>query len=425
MGFVGREIFFQLAPYLNAKLIQHGRLMLAVDQGEMKRYRLIKQIAEENGIEGVEILDRDGIVEKVPLVGPQFIGGLFDPSEACIFPVEWVTAFGDNARDNGVDILTETTVTGIERANGRYHIQTNRGTISAEYVVNAAGLFTDKISAMIGRDDFEVTLVKCQMLVLENRDYIRMMVAKMPKPGNPGNLLPTTEGNVLVSHTMETCTDRNDLNTTAEGLKTLYEMAKYFIPAISPERDMISSFVGFLTFNTKDPDDHVYEVPVPGFINVIVGAPGLGPAPATAQEVVKMLAGEGLELVEKANFNPYRYKEPRFIELDTEERNEKIRQNPRYGHIICRCEKVSGQEVVNAVQNGARTLDDMKFRTRTGMGRCQGGFCTSRVLQVMAAEMDVSPLELRKKGGESFILKSEVKGLHEPEKEKKRSVATC
>jgi glycerol-3-phosphate dehydrogenase len=425
LGFAGREMFFELAPHLHTKVIQHGRLMLAGNKQELQRYRLIKQIAEEKGIGGLEILDRDGIEEKVPLVAPRFIGGLFDPSEACVFPLEWVIAFADNARDNGVDILTETMVTGIDRSNDGYRIQTNQGIVETEYVVNAAGLFTDKISSMIGHNYFTVCFNKCQELVLENRDYIRMMVARMPKPGNPGNLLLTTEGNVLVAHTMEPTTDRYDLNTTSEGLRWLYEMARDLVPAISPEQEMISSFVGFLTYNTKDPDDHLLECPEKKFVNVVVGAPGLGPAPAMAQEVAKVLADEGLELIEKTDFNPYRFKEPRFIELSAEEKNEKIRQNPRYGHFICRCEKVSEQEVVNAVRNGARTVDEVKFRTRIGMGRCQGGFCTSRVLKVMSKELGVSPLEITKKGRESFILKSGTKELNEKERDNQRSVATC
>jgi glycerol-3-phosphate dehydrogenase len=202
-------------------------------------------------------------------------------------------------------------------------------------------------------------------------------------------------------------------------------MAKDLVPAISPEQDIISSFVSFLTYNTKDPDDHLLECPEKKFVNVVVGAPGLTSAPAMAQEVAKVLAEEGLELVEKTDFNPYRFKEPRFIELSTEEKNEKIRQNPRYGHIICRCEKVSEQEVVNAVRNGARTLDEIKFRTRGGMGRCQGGFCTSRVLKVMAREMGISPLQITKKGRESFILKSETKNPIEQKIDLPRSIAAC
>ena len=153
------------------------------------------------------------------------------------------------------------------------------------------------------------------------------------------------------------------------------------------------------------------ESPKRGFINAVVSAPGLGPAPAIAREIVRMLADQGFELVTKSDYNPYRYKEPRFIELPEGEKNAKIQSEPRYGHMVCRCEKVSEQEIREAVRAGAGTIDDIKFRTLAGFGRCQGGFCTSRVIRIMAQELNVSPLEITKKGGGSYLLTSETKDV--------------
>jgi glycerol-3-phosphate dehydrogenase len=169
-----------------------------------------------------------------------------------------------------------------------------------------------------------------------------------------------------------------------------------------------------LTFNTKNPNDHLLEIPKRGFINAVVSAPGLGPAPAIAREVVRMLGAQGLELTTRSDFNPYRTKTPRIIDLPEWEKNARIQAEPGYGHMICRCEKVSEQEVREAVRAGAGTLDEIKFRTLAGFGRCQGGFCTSRLLKVMADELHVSPWEITKKGGESYILKGELKSIHEP-----------
>ena len=137
----------------------------------------------------------------------------------------------------------------------------------------------------------------------------------------------------------------------------------------------------------------------------------MGPAPAIAREIVRMLADQGFELTTRSDFNPYRHKEPRFIELSTAEKNAKIQADLRFGHIVCRCEHVSEQEIRAAVRSGARTLDEIKFQTLAGMGRCQGGFCTSRVLEIMAEELNVSPLELTKKGAGSYILESRTKEL--------------
>jgi glycerol-3-phosphate dehydrogenase len=413
LGFPGREMMFEIASSLNTKIIQCGRLMVAENQEELDTLKMIKEIADENKIEGIKILDRKGLEEKEPLINPKFIGGLYDPSEASAFPVEWTNAFAENAKDNGVNIMTEHDVTGIEKKHGYYLLKTSQDSIKAEYVVNAAGIYADEISAMIGRKDFSISFFHCQSLILENRNYIHHVVCRLPQPGFGRLLIPTTEGNIAVVHTIDPEKNKRNLGTTREGLESLYDRATDLIPSITPRRDIISSFVGFWSFNTKIPDDYLLEYPEKRFVNVIVCPPGIGPAPALAQKIVEMLRREGLDLIEKTDFNSYRVQEPRFITLNIEEKNKKIETDPRYGHIICRCEKVSEQEVVEAIYKGAKTLDGVKFRTRAGMGRCQGGFCTSRVLQIMARELDVSLLDLRKKGGNSYLLKCGTKDLLE------------
>ena len=184
------------------------------------------------------------------------------------------------------------------------------------------------------------------------------------------------------------------------------------MPSISTKQ-LISSFSGFLTFNTKNPNDHLLEIPKRGFINAVVSAPGLGPAPAIAREIVSMLGDEGLELTTRSDFNPYRKKAPRIIDLPEWEKNARIGAEPGYGHMVCRCEKVSEQEIRETVRAGARTLDEIKFRTLAGFGRCQGGFCTSRVIQIMAEELGVSPMDITKKGAGSPILTRETKSAQE------------
>lgn len=415
LGEAGRDMYFELAPLLNTPITRPGRVMVAADQEQLELYKVIKKVAEANGVKDIVILDRDGLREKEPLINPKFIGGIYDPSEAAIFPPEWVRAFTENARDNGVHVFLDTEVKAIKENNGYYSLKTSNGLIKAEFVVNAAGLFADEIAGMIGKGDFSMFFYKCQMLILENKGYIQHVIARLPEPGRPRMLIPTTHGDLLVAHSMDQSTDKYDLSTTMEGLDLISTYPPDLIPNISPRKDIKASFAGFLAFNTKKLPDYLLEFPEERFLNVALAAPGLGPAPALAQEVIKMLADEGLELVEKNDFNPYRFTEPRFIDLPTEEKNKKIQENPAYGHIVCRCEHVSEQEVVASVGTGARTLDDIKFRTRAGMGRCQGGFCTSRALQIMARELNVSPLELTKKGGNSYILKCETKELNEEE----------
>ncbi|MFC1861628.1 NAD(P)/FAD-dependent oxidoreductase [Chloroflexota bacterium] len=405
----GREKYLELEPILNAKLLKRGRLMVAETKEELETMKLLKELAEDRGAEEITILDKDGLKEMEPMLDSRFIGGLYDPSEVMAMFIEWATAFTDCAKQNGAHIMLNTEVTGIEEQKGSYLIKTNKGDIRAQYVVNAAGIHSDCIADMIGRRDFSFTIWKCQMLIMENNNYIRHMVSIPSRPQSPKLLLLTPYGNILSGHTMEPSESKYDLTNTKEGIESLYSHLNYYLPEARPS--VIRSFTGILHFNNRKPDDYLLECPKPGFVNVIVCPPAGGPAPALAQEVVKKLREQGLVLTEKSDFNPYRHKEPRFVELSSEERRRKINMNPEYGHVVCRCETVTEAEIRQAVRAGATTLDDVKFRTHAGMGRCQGGFCTSRVLNIMAQELGISPEDITQKGGDSYILRYEAKEL--------------
>ena len=407
---IGREEYFSLAHVLNEEIIQPGRLVLAENKEDMEIVDLIKGVAEDLGISGVTLLDRKGVEELETMVHPKYIGGLFDANESVVLPMSWALAFAENAEHNGAHIYRETEVKGIDERKEYYLIMTNNGSFKAEYVVNAAGLYADEIAKMVGAADFEVSGWKVQLLVMENRDYAHHVLCVVPRPQRGRLAIPTTHNSLVFAHTFDPMTHKKDLSTTREGLDQLMSWPQEFLPSIS-NKHVISSFAGFLTFNTKNPNDHLLEAPKRGFINAVVSAPGLGPAPAIAREIVRMLADQGLEFTTRSDFNPYRYKTPRFIELPEWDKNARIQAEPRYGHMVCRCEKVSEQEIREAVRAGARTLDDIKFRTLAGFGRCQGGFCTSRVLQIMAEELNVSPLEITKRSGDSYILKGKTKSF--------------
>lgn len=404
----GRDEYFALANVFEEEIAQPGRLVLAENKEDMEMLELIKGVADDLKMRGITLHDRAGVEALEPSVHPKFIGGLFDANESVILPMSWAMAFADSAQLNGIHIYKDTEVQAIDEKSDFYEIKTNNGSFKAKYVVNAAGFFADQIAGMVDAADFEVSGWKAQMLVLENQDNIHHVIAATPKPQGGRMLIPTTHNSIVVAHTFDPMTHKGDWSTTAEALKNLITWPGSLVPSIS-RKQMISSFAGFLTFNTKNPNDHLLEIPKRGFINAVVSAPGLGPAPAIAREIVQMLEKEGLELTTRSDFNPFRTKAPRIIDLPVWEKNKMIQEEPGYGHMVCRCEKVPEQEIREAVKAGARTLDDIKFRTLAGFGRCQGGFCTSRVIQIMAEELNISPLEITKRGKGSYILKRETK----------------
>jgi glycerol-3-phosphate dehydrogenase len=407
---MGREEYFALAHVLNEEIAQPGRLVLAESKEDMELVELIKDVAEDLDIRGITLLDRKGIEEFEPDVHPKFIGGLFDDNEAVVLPMSWAIAFAENAEQNGVHIYKNTKVLGIDEKKDYYVIKTNNGALKTPFVINAAGLYADDIAGMVGTADFKVSGWKAQLMVMENRDAVHHVLCLAPRPQRGRLLIPTTHHSVIVAHTAEPMTHKEDRSTTRDGLAELMSWPHEMVPSLS-RKHIISSFAGFLTFNTKNPNDHLLESPKRGFINVVVSAPGLGPAPAIAREVVRMLSEQGYDVTTRSDFNPFRYKAPRFIELPEWEKTAKIQAEPLFGHMVCRCEKVSEQEIREAVRSGARTLDDVKFKTLAGFGRCQGGFCTSRVLKIMAEELNVLPTEITKKGPGSYILESRTKEL--------------
>jgi len=399
----GREEYFSLAHTLNEEIDRPGRLILAEDKEDMEMIELIKDASKDLGMRGISLLDRKSIEEMEPRVNPKYIGGLFDANEAVVLPTAWAIAFAENAAQNGAHIYKDTEVLDIDEKKDHYLITTNNGPFKAEYVVNAAGLYADDIAKMVNAADFEITGWKAQQLVMENRNYTRHVLCGAPKPQQGRLVIPTTHNSLIVAHTFYPMTHKHDRSTTKEGVTELLGWLYEFVPSIS-DNHLISAFSGFLTFNTKNPNDHLLESPKRGFITAAVSAPGLGPAPALAREIVRMLADQDLECTTRSDFNPYRNKAPRIMDLPVWEKNERIKKEPKYGHLVCRCEKVSEQEIRDSVRGGARTLDEIKYKTLAGFGRCQGGFCTSRVIKIMAEELKVSQLEITKKGLGSHIL---------------------
>jgi glycerol-3-phosphate dehydrogenase len=411
---IGRPIFLELESKLNVKIKKTGIIQFAYDKAEMRAFEIIKEKAEELGFTDIVLLDRNQIRDLEPGIDvSKRVGGIYDPNDYVIVVPEWCMAFADNAKQNGAHVLVNTEVTGIEEKKGYWLVKTNNGPIKAEFVINAAGVHSDEIAAMVEKIDWSYVLFDHTFFVLENKGYLKHMIFEMPIPFEPCLMIPTPDGNILGGVTMyqHKIEEKNDFLTTRQGLEHIIKIPESFIPDVPWRKAIMRSFRAYLMFNTRDMDDMLLYWPRERFLNMITCAPGIAPSAGLALEVVKMLRDKGLDLVEKSDFNPYREDPRGFIDLPTEIKNAKIKANPAYGHIVCRCEKGTEQEVRNAVRAGARTLDEVKFRVRTGMGRCQGGFCTSRVLQIMSEEMGVSPLEIKLKGGNSYILKQETKEL--------------
>ncbi|GAI04935.1 unnamed protein product, partial [marine sediment metagenome] len=233
---------------------------------------------------------------------------------------------------------------------------------------------------------------------------------------------PTVHGNLLIGPNSCWVKEKDNLSTTRAGIQEVYEGARKLIPHL-PHQDLINSFSG-LRADIEGRDDFIIEASkkIRGFIDVAgIESPGLSSAPAIAEmvncilkEAVKEISPQ-LELNYKDNFIEVLPEQPKFADYlnKTGEWQEIVEKDADYGEIICRCEKVSKGEMLKAIHQPvpARSLDAIKRRIRAGMGRCQGGFCSPKVLKILSEELKISPLKITKKGKSSEILKTKNKDM--------------
>jgi len=381
--------FDKLCQDLKVRFKRIGSLVVGFNEEELKKLRELKKNGEKNGLKNLKIIIGDRLFGLEPNLNPQAKYALYAPAAGIISPYELTIALADNAVTNGVKVLLETEAKDIR-------IKENQ----------VCGVVTDR------------GLIETRVIILVNH-----ILFPIPTKLSKGILVaPTVHGNLLIGPNSRRVKEKDDLSTTRAGIKEVHAGARKLIPYL-PHQDLINSFAG-LRADIEGRDDFVIEASkkIRGFINVAgIESPGLSSTPAIAemvsdilQEVVKEISPQ-LELNYKDDFIETLPEQPKFADyLDkTGEWQEIVEKDADYGEIICRCEKVSKGEMLGAIHQPvpARSLDAIKRRIRAGMGRCQGGFCSPKVLKILSEELKISPLKINKKGKGSEILKTKTKDM--------------
>ena len=315
-------------------------------------------------------------------------------------------AFAENAYTNGVSFHFNTEVKQIERDAKGWKITTGRGEYNAKCIVNAAGVYADKIHNMVSEKKLHITPRKGEYCLLDKSagNHVRRTIFTLPGKFGKGVLVtPTVHGNLLIGPTAVDIENKEGVNTTRDGLQQVLEKSAESVKNI-PTRQVITSFAGLRAH--EDGDDFVIGETENDFIDCAgIESPGLSSAPAIG-EMIGNLVQKKYDLKEKTDFISTRTGMPDLNGMTIQERNELIRQNPAYGNIICRCEMVTEGEIIDAIRRplGAKSLDGVKRRTRAGMGRCQSGFCSPKVMEILARELEKSMEEITKSGGNSRII---------------------
>jgi glycerol-3-phosphate dehydrogenase len=411
----GNLMFDQLRRELDFPFKRNGIIVAALHEDEMKAVGHLYTQGVENGVIGIELCSRERILDLEPKLSPDTVGGLYAPGGGMIEPYRFVFALVESAMKNGVHLYTDFKVTGAAYnsavSGGVWTIRAGDGrTVKARYVVNSAGLYADDVSRIFGGEEFSIKARKGEYFLMDKLTRARpdRVVFPVPTAVSKGMLvIPTVEGTVLVGPTADIVEDKTDYSTTAGHLEEILESGKAMIPSLS-RNDVITSFAGLRP--CLDEDFYIEpSAKAPAFVQVAgIQSPGLTASPAIGLYVKDLLKGMGLSLTEKTRWDPVVEERPRFRELNPYEQDSLIAQDPRWGNIVCRCEKVSEAEIVQAVRLGHSTLDGVKYFTRAQMGRCQGGFCAYKIIKIIMRETGMSWAEVTKHGGASRLLETEL-----------------
>ncbi len=411
MNVLGNALYDRWSKELEVPLHRIGSLVIAFGEEDERELRHLYEQGLENGVPGMEIVSGDRARELEPSLSKGVTAALYAKTGAITCPYQFTIASFENAVKNGLAAFMNAPVTSIEPAGEGFCVKAGTHTFEAGAVVNAAGLYADEIARMVGDDSFTIQPRKGEYMLLDHSaTIVSRVIFQTPSPMGKGVLVsPTVDGNAFAGPTAKDIESREDTETSDEGLSQIRRLSLKSVPTLNL-RAVITSFAGLRA--QASTGDFVLRPSekAPRMIHAAgICSPGLTSAPAIADYIVKLLEEAGVDAPEKADFDPHRPAIRLFTEMTNDERAEAIRKNPLYGRVICRCETITEAEIVEAIRRGARSLDGVKRRTRAGMGRCQGGFCSPRVMDILSRETGVPMTELTKFGGKSKLLVGKLK----------------
>lgn len=419
----GAEMYPELSKSLHFDFKQIGSFVISFNEADRVHLENLLERGKTNGVKELRIIEKEELKKFEPNISDEANAALFAPSAGIISPYQATWAFAENAVQNGVKLYLNNQVRAIERntENGEelFELKTSKGSLKTRFVINAAGLYADKINELVGAKTFFTKARRGEYCLLDSncKNLAKHVLFQLPSKLGKGVLItPTVDNNILIGPSADSVSTVDETATTKAGQKFVFNTACRTIPNL-PARNIINSFAGVraLAFVKSETEEFV---PVNDFIieedSIIkkfitvggIASPGLSAAPAIAVYVVDLLKNAGLELIPNQDFVSVRKGIESFLRASAERKVELIEENSLYGRIICRCEMITEAEIVQSIHSiiGATDLDGVKRRTRSGMGRCQGGFCLPRVTEILSRELKIPMIEVTKKGGYSYVL---------------------
>ena len=402
----GSELMPKVAEELGVKYENNGSLVIGFTEEDRETIKALYERGRTNGVKELKIVEKEELSVLEPNLSEEVLCALYAPTGAITCPYELTIAAIGNAMDNSAELELNFEVKEIREKDGCYEVCSENKVLETKYVINAAGIYSDKIAAMVGDTSFNVHPRRGEYILLDKEcgNLVSHTIFRTPSKMGKGILVtPTVDGNLLTGPTSVDIEDKEDTSTTDLGFENVIRQAKENVPSI-PYHKTITSFCGLRSVGSTG--DFIINAPKKGFINVAaIESPGLTSAPAIAEYVVELLKEQGAELLMKEDYNPIREPQHAFREAGMEEKNEMIKKDKTFGKIVCRCETISEGEILRAIHTnpGARDLDGVKRRTRAQMGRCQGGFCGPQIVEILSRELGIPYEEVTKSGEGSYI----------------------
>ena len=409
MNTEGVEPLFEAARELNVPCIRNGSMVCAFSKEEEQHLHMLLERGQKNGTPGLKLLTGDEARAIEPNLSPAITAVLQVTNAGIISPYELTIAAIGNAMDNGVELIRNFRVCKVEKQNTFTVTAENGQQIQCRYLVNCAGGNSDQVAAAAGDGFFTIRHRAGEYMLLDKLEgsTVSHTIFQVPSKEGKGILVsPTVHGNLLVGPTAALVADDEDTQTTPEGLATVARLAAKSVPGVN-FRQVITSFAGVRA--SEEHDDFIIKASdkVENLVHVAaIDSPGLTSCVSIARHVVQILENLGMPKNAKENWDGTRQDPCAFQTMTDEEKDAYIRENPSFGKVICRCECISEGEILAALRNNpkATDLDGVKRRTRSGMGRCQGGFCSTHIMKLIAREQGIGLEEVTKFGGGSYIV---------------------
>ena len=393
----GAKLAKELCPKLDVPYKQCGAMVVAFDEEQIYTLEQLESQAKINGVEGCQIISGDKARELEPNLSKDVCSALYVPTSAIVCPWDLCLALVETAMKNGTELLLNSEVKSITREDNKYLIKAGRKTVKASYVVNAGGVYADKIHDMVAPHDFTMVPSVGQYYLLDKPEGKRVSHTIFQCPDDEGKgvlVTPTVHGNLLVGPNIKVV-EGEDTSTDANSLKYVKTAGSKSVPSIDFSQN-IRNYAG-VRARTDKHDFIIREVPeAPHFIDCAgICSPGLASSLAIGEYVASLLEKASLSLDPRDNFVCDRSR-IRFNELSVEEKQKLVEEHPAYGHVICRCNTITEGEILDAFHGPVppRSLDGVKRRVGSSMGRCQGGFCSTQIMKIISEQLGIPEDEI-------------------------------